>query len=90
MAVASIDQLVDMYRDDPERLKLVLVAREQSALDLLREEATRFGLFAEIVAEKLAATGLGEVLADEERAYIHRQYEALMARLEAEWGHGHG
>lgn len=65
-------------------LRVRLIAREDSIADLLRLAGAQLGAMPQLVAEVICLTGLGTTPTDDERALIHRQYEAAIEQLQEE------
>lgn len=85
--IPSIEEVVRQHVNSAaDRMVLVeaLVEREEQIADVLRMSGSDFGLFPEIVAEVLAAIGLGRPMPVEQRVMIHNNYHALMERLRRE------
>lgn len=65
-------------------LRARLISREDGIADLLRLAGAQLGAMPQLVAEVICLTGLGTTPTDEERALIHRQYEAAIEQLQEE------
>lgn len=61
-----------------------LVEREEAIAVFLRDQSVTWVLFPEVVAEMFSLVGLGEPISEQQRAFVHQQYLALIERLQAE------
>jgi hypothetical protein len=67
-------------------LTSALVERENVMADMLRMAGMQFGVYPQIVAEVFAEIGIGTPVAEEARALIRQQFNALMEELQRQYG----
>lgn len=88
--VASIRSVLSQYEaemghDLTDRVEFALVEREAAVADYLREAATAFNLYPQIVAKVLMDAGMGRTVSDQERKLIDAGFAALMQQVREEW-----
>lgn len=86
----NIDTILDMVEDLTQEqrvaLRNLLLLREDNMADHFRLAAQQFGMYPEIVAEVVAAAGLGTPVSEEARRLIHANFIMLMRRLQSGQG----
>lgn len=73
---------------EPEALLSALYTREDTLKIVFNLAGAQFGLMPFIVSEVLAQVGLGTPMSDEERALIHRNFQAGMEEIRRQMGGG--
>lgn len=79
--IADIIGLSTIPEGERQVIVNALVAREDDVADYLRLTAVQYGLYPEIVAESIAASGLGSPPSEEERTLIRTNWVGLMEKF---------